>query len=338
MLSWFGRYLDRLEETLAKEDDPEKDAGRFEWGEQFVPACIKSRELDFVRCLADLRHDSNSFYGLSHDAIDVVIQGEVGEFQSPAPVGQAAIDRVVFSWFPTTLKRSAVVIIPHWNGDVVRYRVFAKAFCQFGSTTAVLTLPYHGSRRLTGSRLANSFVSANIGQTIAAVRQGALDCIALCRWLSQQGFGRITVIGLSLGSCVASLAAAHSQEISRVALLLTAGDFGSVVLEGRATRHVRTALAGRVELGQVRRAWEIISPSSYVDRLARRNIPIMMVSGLRDNVILPKLSRRYEDALRAARAPLTALWLPCGHYTLGVLPFNLLAMVRLLQFVHALRR
>lgn len=333
MLFPFGHFIDLLEERLASEDDDEKSAGPFSWGEGYVEGCSRYSELAFIECLRDLMR-AGGLFQLSSGRHDVTLSADDGFFLSPAPVGDQSVDRAHFKWMRGRSNKHAIVIIPHWNADPAAYGSFAEIFRAFGSSAAVLTLPYHGCRKLPCSRLANEFVSANIGRTIAAVRQTVLDCQLLCEWIAKQDIEKVTVVGVSLGSCVAAVVAATSDVVDRAALLLTAGDFGSVVLTGRATRHIERALRGRIEPDLVRAAWESISPNTYAIELARRQIPLLSVSGSRDRVVLPELTREFEAKLHDAGARLQSVRLSCGHYTLSKFPFNVLALLHVLRFVH----
>jgi dienelactone hydrolase len=56
-------------------------------------------------------------------------------------------------------------------------------------------------------------VSANIGRTLDAVRQGVVDVRCCLDWLEQQGYDKLGIVGTSLGSCYAFIAAAHEPRI-----------------------------------------------------------------------------------------------------------------------------
>jgi dienelactone hydrolase len=59
-------------------------------------------------------------------------------------------------------------------------------------------------------------VSANIGRTLDAVRQGVVDIRCSLDWLEQQGYTDLGIVGTSLGSCYAFIAAAHDQRIRSI--------------------------------------------------------------------------------------------------------------------------
>jgi cephalosporin-C deacetylase-like acetyl esterase len=145
--------------------------------------------------------------------------------------------------------------------------------------------------------------------------------------------GKVGVLGVSLGSCVASLAAAFNPQVRAAALLLTAGDFASVVWTGRATRHIQKAMAGRIGLKDLQQLWSVISPSSFVDRFAASEVKLLIVSGTYDQVVLPELAFEFVDQLKVSHVDVKHLCWPCGHYSLGILPFSMMGLLRSFLFL-----
>ena len=76
-----------------------------------------------------------------------------------------------------------------------------------------LSMPYHDIRMPAEIGRADYAVSANIGRTLDAVRQGVIDIRCCLDWLEQQGYSRLGILGTSLGSCYSFLAAAHDPRI-----------------------------------------------------------------------------------------------------------------------------
>jgi hypothetical protein len=60
---------------------------------------------------------------------------------------------------------------------------------------------------------ADYHVSSNIGRTIHASRQSVVDTRACLDWLVSQGYERVGLLGTSLGSCVAFIAAVHDRRV-----------------------------------------------------------------------------------------------------------------------------
>src|SRR6185436_19739326 len=104
---------------------------------------------------------------------------------------------------------------------------------------------------------------------------------------------RFSVVGASLGSCIAGLTGLFDPRVGASALLLTAGNFADVVWTGRATRHIREALQPAMTLEELRAIWSIISLDSFVDRFRKPDHRLLLLSAARDQVVLPQLTRDF---------------------------------------------
>src|SRR4030095_4221320 len=102
--------------------------------------------------------------------------------------------------------RAAVVFLPQWNAHPDSHVEACRIFNGLGMAALRLTLPYHEERRPAELERAEHLVSSNIGRTIQSMRQAVLDARAGVRWLKQQGFERVGVLGPSIRSCTAFLA------------------------------------------------------------------------------------------------------------------------------------
>ncbi len=171
---------------------------------------------------------------------------------------------------------------------------------------------------------ADYHVSSNIGRTIHACRQAAIDARACLDWLEQKGYSRLGVLGTSLGSCIAFLVAAHDARVRAGAFNHVSTNFGDVVWTGLSTRHVREGLEGHVTQEQLHLYWSMISPASYVGRMTTREMKSLLIWTKYDTTFLPKFSWELVNAYRSHDVPHRALSLPCAHYTLGQPPFNLI--------------
>ena len=231
-------------------------------------------------------------------------------------------------------RRNAVILLPHWNAPTGAYRSFARHLVRFGLTAVELSLPYHGSRNRNGAAISDYFLSPNIGRTIRSVRQSVLDTKGVVDWLCQRGYRNIGLIGASLGSCVAGLVAAHDTRVCASALFLTAGDFGEVVWTGRATRHIKESLSKSIGEDELRDLWSIISTGTFVQALSRANHKTLIISGSRDQVVKPYLTRRFISELEDASAAYEWREIGCGHYSLAMFPFNIRTFALTLRFLN----
>ena len=222
----------------------------------------------------------------------------------------------------------ALIVFHHWNAQK-HQRHLANHFSKRGITVVEMAMPYHFERRRPGSVYADYMLSANIGRTIQSVRQAVLDGRKLITWLKSEGYGEISVLGMSLGSWVAGLVAAHDENVSKASLFLTAGSLADMVWTGRATEAIRRSLEPRMDLADLRRAWSPINQENYAGQLARSGLGLQLVLAKRDTVVVPDLSHAFIQRLRASGADPDVLELNCGHYSLALPPHILIAGLRL---------
>lgn len=218
----------------------------------------------------------------------------------------------------------ALVIFHHWNAKK-RYRPLANYFARRGITVVEIALPYHFERCRPGAAHADYFLSPNLGRTIQSVKQGVWDGRKLIGWLKSEGYGEISVLGMSLGSWVAALVAAHDSAVTKAALFMTGGSAADVAWTSRATKTVRQSLEPAIDLIDLRRAWGPLNLENYVDRLARPDLDLQVVLAKRDKVVLPEISEKFLKRLIDAGAKPKVLQLNCGHYSLGRPPHILFA-------------
>ena len=102
------------------------------------------------------------------------------------------------------------------------------------------------------------------------MRQGIADIRSCLDWLQQRGYTKLGLVGTSLGSCYAFIAAAHDPRISVNVFNHASTTFGDVAWTGQSTRHIRA------ERGEpcsrtttLRNAWMSISPIVYFDKFKR---------------------------------------------------------------------
>jgi dienelactone hydrolase len=226
----------------------------------------------------------------------------------------------------------AMVIFHQWNASA-RNRQIANFFSQRGITVVEIAMPYHFERSRAGSVYADYMLSPNLGRTIQSVRQAVLDGRKLIRWLKRQGYREISVLGMSLGSWVAGLIAAHDLAVSKASLFLTAGSLADIVWTGRATRSIRDSLEPAIGLTDLRRVWGPLNMENYANRLARPDLDLHVVLAKRDTVVLPELSERFMQRLKDTGAKPNILRLNCGHYSLARPPYILLAGLSLKRFL-----
>jgi hypothetical protein len=217
-------------------------------------------------------------------------------------------------------RRAAVLVLPQWNSDAAGHVGLCKLLTLHGLTAVRLSLPYHDRRMPPELRRADYIVSANVVRTLQVCRQAVLDARRVIRWLHTQGYQRIGMLGSSLGSCLSLLTTAHEPLIRAQALNHISPYFADVVWRGISTAHVRDGLDGHIELDVLRRLWQPLSPSHFLERLRDRQT--LLVYARYDLTFPVDLSRELVRQFREQHIPHELAVLRCGHYTTGVTPFK----------------
>ncbi len=326
----YHRWLDRWDERRANRGDEPKRKADFALGADlaFSSADKVSGIADFCR-LAEKAANDPSFYD---DPTETLAGIEVADGWIKFPSGivtHCETNNVV--WAKVTDSGSldhALVVFHHWNATK-RNRQIASFFSKRGITVVEIALPYHFERSRPGSKHADFMLSSNLGRTIQSTRQAVWDGRKLIHWLKNEGYGQISVLGMSLGSWVAGLVAAHEPAVSKASLFLTAGSLADMVWTGRATLLIRESLEPYIELTDLNRAWHVLNLETYAEKLSRPDLNLQIVLAKRDTVVLPELSARLLGSLKKAGAKPDILNLNCGHYSLSLPPHIIFAGWRL---------
>jgi hypothetical protein len=333
--------MERWEHKLATRDT-NRVVRPFEWGGDWL------HSLDFPGFPADA--NGNSAECLSQFVTHALADSE--RFFSYAPVRDYRLDaenRLTFTspvgtrypennvthalWFPATKDNGRVLIVlPQWNSGPDGHVGLARLLNRFGVSALRMTMAYHAERKPAETARADYHVSSNVGRTIHAGRQSVIDVRACVDWLEHKGYRRIGVLGTSLGSCVAFIAAAHEQRIRTGIFNHVSMNFADVVWTGLSTQNVRQGFNGNVGLEELRRYWSLISPSAYLYRLKGRDLKALLIWASHDSTFLPVYSRQVLESFRELRLPHSVFNLPCGHYTTGQFPFNLIDGLAMCRF------
>ncbi len=248
-------------------------------------------------------------------------QAEFLRFTAPVKTPYPENNVVNARWFPANGRR-AIVLLPHWNADAIAYVSLCKLLNMLGISVLRLTMPYHDIRMPAETKRADYAVSANIGRTLDAVRQGVVDVRCCLDWLEQQGYDQLGIMGTSLGSCYAFIAAAHDSRI-RVAAFNHASTYvADVVWHGQSTRHIRRGIESGTDLETLRQSWLAVSPMAYFDKFARWRRKSLIIYAKYDLTFLPELSLDVVREFERYGLNHKVVVLPCGHYTMGEVPYN----------------
>lgn len=267
--------------------------------------------------------------------LEAKVKGTSAEFlrfTSPVRTPYSENDRVNARWFPARGRR-AVVLLPHWNSDAISYVGLCRVFNLLGISVLRMSMPYHDIRMPAEIKRADYAVSANIGRTLDAVRQGVVDIRCCLDWLERQGYTRLGIVGTSLGSCYAFIAAAHDPRIRVAAFNHASTYFADVVWHGQSTRHIRQGIEQAIDLEELRKVWMAISPMAYFEQFARWPKKSLIVYAKYDLTFLPEFSRHVVDEFERHGLDYRVAVLPCGHYTTGETPYKYMDGWQLASFL-----
>lgn len=330
----YHRWLDHWDERRARRgEEGKKPTGFALDAERAFPGAKKITSIEEFCALADQAVADPAFFD-DPNVSDHGFERLGGWLKFPSDIS-TDVEQNNVVWAKITESGSfdqAMVIFHHWNA-IARNRQIAHFFSRRGIAVVEIAMPYHLERSRPSSVHADYMLSPNLGRTIQSVRQAVLDGRKLIRWLKIEGYREISVLGMSLGSWVAGVVAAHDSTVSKASLFLTAGSLADMVWTGRATRLIRDSLEPVIELTDLRRAWGPLNLENHAHSLARPDLDLHVVLAKRDKVVLPELSERFMQALKDAGARPNILKLNCGHYSLAMPPYILLAGLSLKRFL-----
>jgi dienelactone hydrolase len=334
VVGMYYKWLDRWDERRAAKSDQLKQMQAFALDADLAfSAGHSGTSLAEFCALSDLaRADPSFFADPSLVATDLNWQDEWIKFESSVSTGVEENDLV---WAKVTKNRPtnrALIVFHHWNATS-RSPKLANFFSRRGIAVVEMAMPYHLERHRSSSSYADYMLSPNLGRTIQSVRQAVLDGRKLIRVLNNHGYEDISVLGMSLGSWIAALIAAHEPLVRRASLFLSAGSLADMVWTGRATRHIRASLESKITLNDLRRAWAPLNVENYAKRLTKEKLSLQFVLARRDTVVMPELSKKFVEELRRVDGEPSVLELNCGHYSLSMPPHIIWAGLSTLRFL-----
>ena len=267
-------------------------------------------------------------------------------FTSPVATPYPENDQVNARWYPASAEQQekfrragkppqAMIVMPQWNADAFSHNALCEIFNRFGISCLRLSKPYHDIRRPSELERSDYACSANIGRTISACQQAVVDIRSCLDWLETQGYQQFGILGTSLGSCYAFVAAAHDPRLQVCAFNHASTQFGDVVWTGQSTRHIRAAFeqAG-LDQATVRGIFEAVSPMSYMERFAQHPKRCLVVHATYDLTFLEEFSLDVLKNFDEHHVDYVSKILPCGHYTTGETPYKYIDAWYLGSFIH----
>lgn len=327
-------------ERAAHERDNNRLVRPFEWGLEYINDHVNGDDPRHVlrKYSEEAMAQSEDFYALPAIS-DFNLSGDQLTWTSAIDTPSVENNLARARYFPVQPKkaarpRSAVVVLPQWNAQPDSHVEACRIFNMLDIAALRLTLPYHEERRPPELQRADHLVSTNIGRTIQSMRQAVLDTRAAVRWLKNQGFERIGILGTSVGSCIAFLAFAHEPDIDAGTFNHVSGYVADVAWRGLSTRHLREGFADDLSLDELREYWSPISPVPFISRLPRMGRrPMRFIAAKYDLTFPLDLTKDVIAEAKRHNLPVDVVWLPCGHYTLASLPWKAIDAWKIAMFM-----
>ncbi len=339
MPSWYEKRVRRYEQ-MRFDQEPKRRTLAFAWGVEHIggEASAANPRAFFDRYIADAIAHSDDWYAVS-PASDYALADNVLTFSSGIASPWAENNRVHAQFFPSRKSQNgtrgpAVVVLAQWNARWEEQQNVCRWLNALGLTAVKMSLPYHDRRAIPGHPRADHLVGPNIGLTMQAGRQAVLDVRRTLRWLEQQGYGPLGILGTSIGSAIGFITLCHEPALQAGAFLHASTYFGDVVATGLTTKTVWEPIsAAGVSHGDLRHFWSPISPFPYIARLPEAKKKLLLITARYDPTFWPEYTHALLAKLRAERVQFEGMDLPCGHYSLGVKPFSYIAGHRFGKFL-----
>ena len=261
MTGLYARWMDRWERKLATRDT-NRVVRPFEWGTDWLnslayPSCPAEPTAIPRACVArfvtDALADSDRFFCLRAGARTTELRGEPPDVHQPGAVrATRRTIRCTRSGFrrPRTRGR-ALVVLPQWNSGPDGHVGLAKLLNRFGISALRMTMAYHAERKpaeIAARRLSCFEQRGPHHPRLPAIGD---RCARLRGLAGRTGIQRVGILGTSLGSCVAFIAAAHDTRVQVGIFNHVSMYFSDVVWTGLSTQNVRQGFRGHVSAGRV---------------------------------------------------------------------------------------
>src|SRR5215467_3842197 len=335
-MNWFEEKIRRYEHRRWTTDDNRK-VRPFAWGIEHIGG--REDEADPRGFLAEYARNavaaSREWYATDPAKNYRLDADNVLTFQTAIEKPWPENNLVHAQLYPAKTNQSAVLLLPNWNAKWHGQRGLCEWLQRLGVTALKMSLPYHDRRMASGHERADQLVGSNIGLTLQANRQAVQDAKRCLRWLEQQGYTRIGILGTSIGSSVGYITLMHDAGVHAGGFFHVSTYFADVVSQGMTTAHVWESLRNHVTVDELREYWAPVSPMPYVERGMGANRNSFMVYGKYDPTFLPELTAEMLEALHEHGASPKTLELSCGHYSLELAPFSYIAGYRMLTYLRS---
>lgn len=255
------------------------------------------------------------------------------EMPSPVTTPVASNNRLYgFYYRPRVRTDAAVIVLPIANGrDLSLEQTVAVYLAHRGFKAFVMPMPYQQER---GRDLGGGDVLKMDGGLEAfrdGLHQAVLDVKRVRQWLVEKEHvdpERVGLVGISLGSLVASVTYSVDPGFRAAALVLSGGDLAAVIWhDSKETNKIKAQLVAQgKDLAWTRATLRPMDPLTYATPERRRGV--LMVNAKEDEVFPFACTRKLQEAYGHPRL----LLLPGDHYSVAIfIPLVLEAVARHLR-------
>lgn len=202
-----------------------------------------------------------------------------------------------------------VVVLDILDGSQVVSRAIATVLASNGIAALCVQMPYYGPRRPPGSRV--RLLSADVPQTMDAIRQTVLDNRCAAAWLASRpeiDAKKLGIHGTSLGSFMAALTAEAEPRLHKVSLMLGGGGLVDAYWDHpKAKLYTSVLSAIGTDKEAVKRVIAPADPITCAANLKKRDL--LMIAASKDDVVPPAAA----TALWEATGKQKIVWLNSTH-------------------------
>jgi dienelactone hydrolase len=218
----------------------------------------------------------------------------------------------------------SAIVLHILDGRFYVARLVANTLAQRGVAALFVQLPYYGDRRPEGKL---DLAEVDVPDVVEGVRQAVRDIRRGAAWLRSRpevAPDKVGIVGVSLGSFAAQLAAGADGRFDRCVFVLGGGSIAETLFSGsRDTRKAEKLLRERGwDEEKLRAALTRIEPLA-VTQGVRGHGGVLMINCRNDEVVPPASTRRYWEAI--GKPPI--VWYDGGHYALKDHVFDVLRRI-----------
>ncbi len=234
---------------------------------------------------------------------------------------------------PLQAKNAPLAILIHGWGDhsVIPFKSMAGGLLRRGIACFILYLPFHGSRlpEEMKPRLANLTPE----EWFTGYQMAVTDIRRIVDWANENGHQKITVISLSLGSFISSIAMGVDRRITAGVFIVHGGNSGKIMQFSRINNFRKSYRRSQEEYEENQKKYAdymrevaskgfenvtpeqqnfLIDPLTYAPLLKGR--PVLMINALWDELIPKETSLEFRQACGQCEQ----IWFPSTHASIWI--------------------